>query len=567
MSGRGTMTDRTKVSSSSKTLWIISRSCRSTTPSLAPTSTSVRSSSSLSVACSARPRPRSPTVSAVSPARAARTGARTTPSHATGRPTKARNRSGYLTARVIGSTSPKVVSTKISTIISTDTPELGPKRLSAMVAAIAAAPMLITVMPTRSVTSSSCGRSMRGFGAPLVSSVSATCRRRARPREKYAASAPVRIAEQTMSTASAKNRRPRCSDTGAPRHEVLEARADRDRAPAGVQVADAVGSVRHLAHRREPRARRSREARGQPVEGTGLTGEQELIVLAAAGSPGQRVAVERLRDRIHGRTHREPRELHARADGALFAQMAEVGGQAVGEVDHRRDPAGRCEPLALPGSWPGPQVRGGHVQPGRIVDAGGRRGGFQERESGRRAAHCARHSDGVSHLRRGPHDRLHGRVAEQRDVDDPALRGCGGVPADHDHVVFPGDGLDACVESLALVEADALWAGKGDQRPSRSAAHRSDVRYVHGERLPADILGRGPTPAEMNVLDEQVGRRQKHPAGLGLEDRAIVADARPNPWRLPGRPPDDLDQAPLGRRGGAHPAPRGTRPANMPRAV
>ena len=85
----------------------------------------------------------------------------------------------------MGNTSPKVVSTKISTIISTNTPQLGPKRLSAMVAAIAAAPMLMTVMPTSSVTSSSCGRSMRGFGAPLVSSVLAvTCRRRARPSEK-----------------------------------------------------------------------------------------------------------------------------------------------------------------------------------------------------------------------------------------------------------------------------------------------------------------------------------------------------------------------------------------------
>ena len=46
MSGRGTITSRTSVSSSSNTLWIISRSVRSTTPSRAPTSTSVRSSSS-----------------------------------------------------------------------------------------------------------------------------------------------------------------------------------------------------------------------------------------------------------------------------------------------------------------------------------------------------------------------------------------------------------------------------------------------------------------------------------------------------------------------------------------
>ena len=48
MSVRGTITSRTSVSSSSNTLWIMSRSSRSTTPSRAPTSTRVRSSSSLS---------------------------------------------------------------------------------------------------------------------------------------------------------------------------------------------------------------------------------------------------------------------------------------------------------------------------------------------------------------------------------------------------------------------------------------------------------------------------------------------------------------------------------------
>src|SRR4029453_3635049 len=402
MSGRGTMTDRTKVSSSSNTLWIISRSARSTTPSLAPTSTSVRSSSSVRVACSARLRPRSPTVNAVSPARAARTGASTTPSHATGQPAKARNRSGYLTASVMGNTSPKVVSTKISTIISTNTPQLGTKRLSAMVAAIAAAPMLITVMPTSSVTSSSCGRSMRGFGAPLVSSVSSvlavTCLRRARPSEKYAASAPGRIAGEARSTARAKNRGPRCSGTGAPRHEVLEPRADGHRAPTGVQIANPVAGGRHLADGREPRARGGREARGQPLEGPRLTGEQELVVLAAAGGPGERVPIERLRDRVHRGAHREPRELDARAGGALLAQMPEVGRQAVGEIDHRRDPARRGEPLPFPGSWPGPQVRGDHVGPGRVGHAGRSGRGFQERESACRATHRARDGDDVSHL-------------------------------------------------------------------------------------------------------------------------------------------------------------------------
>ena len=68
MSGRGTITSRTMVSSSSNTLWIISRSERSTTPSRAPTSTSVRSSASvISGSLGARSEPATRKVRAVSP--------------------------------------------------------------------------------------------------------------------------------------------------------------------------------------------------------------------------------------------------------------------------------------------------------------------------------------------------------------------------------------------------------------------------------------------------------------------------------------------------------------------
>src|SRR2546426_64616 len=402
MSGRGTMTDRTRVSSSSNTLWIISRSSRSTTPSLAPTSTSVLSSSSLSITCSTRSRPMSPTVSAVSPARAARTGVRSTPSHATGRPAKARNRSGYLTASVIGRTSPKVVRTKINTTISTNTPQLGPKRPSAIAAAITAAPMMMT------------GRPGRG---------------------------------------------------GA----------------AGVGVPDPVGGGRHLAHGAEPRPGGTREALGQALDRLGRAGEEQLVILAATGGPGQRLAIERPRDRVHRGVHGEPSELHTRTEPALLAQVAEVGRETVGEIDHRRDPAGRGEPLSLPGPWPGPQVRGRHVGRCGGSHAARRRGRLEERKSGRGAPERPRDGDHVPGARRGPGERCPGRLAEQRHVDDPAPGRCCGVPADDRHVVLRRERLDAPVEGLGLVETNGLRTGERDQRPPGPAAHRSDIGEVHRE--------------------------------------------------------------------------------------
>src|SRR3989475_454065 len=123
MSVRGTMTERTSVSSSSKTLWIISRSSRSTTPSLAPTSTSVRRSSSLSSGWAAwRSLPMRCTVSVVRALRVERTGLRMTLSQATGPRASVRNCSGDLTAKVMGRTSPKVAKIRIIPMISTRRP-------------------------------------------------------------------------------------------------------------------------------------------------------------------------------------------------------------------------------------------------------------------------------------------------------------------------------------------------------------------------------------------------------------------------------------------------------------
>src|SRR5512145_2791429 len=200
-------------------------------------------------------------------------------------------------------------------------------------------------------------------------------------------------------------------------------------------------------------------------------------------------------------------------------------------------------------------MRRGHVGCRGSGRATRRRDGLQEHETGRGATEGARHGDHVPDVRRGPGDRSPRGIADQRHVDDPAPgRYCGIAAYDH-HVVLRGERLDTRVESLGLVETDGLRKGQRNQRPPRPAAHRGDVRQVDGQRLPADVGWRGPAAPEMYVLDEEIGRRQEHASGVRFQDCAVVADADPDPWRLPGRPPDDLDQAPLGRRSGAHPGP------------
>src|SRR2546425_5951910 len=76
-----------------------------------------------------------------------------------------------------------------------------------------------------------------------------------------------------------------------------------------------------------------------------MTGHEELVILAAARRPGERVAADRGGHGPHGGAQGEPRELDPCADPALLGDVAEVGGETVGEVDHGRHAARSGEPL------------------------------------------------------------------------------------------------------------------------------------------------------------------------------------------------------------------------------
>src|SRR5439155_1179540 len=340
MSGRGTMMDRTSVSSSSKTLWIISRSSRSTTPSLAPTSTSVRSSSSESSGSPDRSLPMSRTLSAESPPRSARTGVIKIASQPTGRWTRARNRSGYFTARVIGKTSPKGVR--------------------------------------------------------------------------------IRIVTRTWMTRA-------------------QRRAAGALAAGGVGVAEAGGGGSDLADPREQRTRRGGEAVDEAGERARMTGHEELVILAAARRPGERVAADRRGHGPHGGAQGEPRELDPCTDPALLGDVAEVGGETVGEVDHGRHAARSGEPLALAHARRRTQVRGLHLVERRRRHARGRRPAFKHGEPGGGAAEGAGHGDDIAGLGRGPQHGGRHRLAEERHGHDPAPGRGGGVAANDRDVVGPGE--------------------------------------------------------------------------------------------------------------------------------
>ena len=69
---------------------------------------------------------------------------------------------------------------------------------------------------------------------------------------------------------------------------------------------------------------------------------------------------------------------------------------------------------------------------------------------------------------------------------------------------------------------------EGDQRPSRTAAHRGDVGEIDGHGLPADVVEGGRRSAEVHVLHDEVGRREQDGITRHVQHGGIVADPGPD---------------------------------------
>src|SRR6185503_2492625 len=132
--------------------------------------------------------------------------------------------------------------------------------------------MLMRVIPTSSVTSRSCGRVTIGSGAPGCLAIRFN---RARPSEKYAASAPVRSAEHTMR----KSRSASCRSKESSTAEVLESSGHGDLATVPVDPAYAA-TAGDLTDRRQ---HGTGESCAQPLERRAVTCHQQLVVFAASG--------------------------------------------------------------------------------------------------------------------------------------------------------------------------------------------------------------------------------------------------------------------------------------------
>ena len=128
--------------------------------------------------------------------------------------------------------------------------------------------------------------------------------------------------------------------------------------------------------------------------------------------------------------------------------------------------------------------------------------------AGRPAQPAGERDDVAGPGARAQHRRAPGQVAQRRHRQHHRV-----AARRRGHGVAPDDGGTQGRALVGEPRGDPLQpaggrvrrAGQADQQRGGRGAHRRDVGQVRRRRLVADVLGRGPVPAEVPALDEHVG--------------------------------------------------------------
>src|SRR5258706_1103589 len=195
-----------------------------------------------------------------------------------------------------------------------------------------------------------------------------------------------------------------------------------------------------------------------------------------------------------------------RADARALEDVAEVAGEAVGDIDRgAREPA---QPLAER------DARFGLVQALRRAGEPGMR------KFERGAAERARDPYVIARARAGARQRLARRdLAERRDVDRQGT--ARGVAADELDAVTVREGEQAVGEAL---QPGLVRRGQRERErdPARRGAGRGEVGEIHGERLVAERARLG-ARREVPAFDEHVGGDRELRAFAHADAGAVVA--------------------------------------------
>jgi hypothetical protein len=227
-----------------------------------------------------------------------------------------------------------------------------------------------------------------------------------------------------------------------------------------------------------------------------------------------------------------------------FAEVGEVGGEAVADVD-----GGGGEVTAKEG---GADVEAGLRVSVWVIGCGGsdpRRtvGGEERGEFGVGSAERAGDEEGVAGVCSGAAEgAAGGGGADEDDVgEDEAGGGLGGVAASEGYVVPLGEGAEASEEALdpLLATAGARHVGREGEREEGGdggGPHGGEVAEAAGEAAMSDRGCGVEVAAEVAVFEGEVGGDEDLVVARRAEDGAVVADAQQNGIAAAGKGAADL---------------------------
>ena len=222
--------------------------------------------------------------------------------------------------------------------------------------------------------------------------------------------------------------------------------------------------------------------------------------------------------------HGDPFEKNLGADPRAVEDVPQVGGQSVREVHHGVHLPAHAEPEPLL-----------HLR-ARVAVLDGRRGveppGKQVAQTGSRGAERPCGEEHVARVcRTAALDARQGGPADGRHVDRDALPGAGRVAAHECHAVALRQGAVALHELLGPRLARIGREGQREQRGHGASAHRGDVAQIDGQRLAAQLAGRGGAAQEVYSATGSTAQSSpmpSNPLSGSFAKRAHILSMNPN---------------------------------------
>ena len=262
-------------------------------------------------------------------------------------------------------------------------------------------------------------------------------------------------------------------------------------------------------------------------------GEEQFVVLAAVERRNDRIGVHLLAERRSLLRDGDAFEVDAGAAGGGLAELHQIAGQTVREVDHRRgdDPllgqrvedvgAGAGLEVFFEQVFVSLELRLGicHVGEHALL-------AFEQAQPHEGGPEIARDADEV--VQSGPaavNDPLLRGVSQRRDGDRKAGHRGARVAAREVHAQLVAGEADAFVEVVERLDGQFRGDAERQDDLRRAGVHGQNVAHSGRHDLVAQVFEREVGEVEIHAFEEGVGRAEQLLARGGRDDGGVVADA------------------------------------------